>query len=46
VLRIKWDMRKVSERPSASFTAAPVSLEQVGRRNAEAVQLMVQAGWQ
>jgi len=29
-----------------SFTAAPVSLEQVGRRNAEAVQLMSQAGWQ
>jgi iron(III) transport system substrate-binding protein len=29
-----------------SFTASAVSIEQMGRRNAEAVQLMVQAGWQ
>lgn len=29
-----------------SFTAPSVSIEQMGKRNAEAVQLMVQAGWQ
>jgi iron(III) transport system substrate-binding protein len=29
-----------------SFTPSAVSIEQMGKRNAEAVQLMVQAGWQ
>jgi iron(III) transport system substrate-binding protein len=29
-----------------TFKASPVSIEQLGRRNREAVQLMTQAGWQ
>jgi iron(III) transport system substrate-binding protein len=29
-----------------TFTASPVSMEQLGRRNREAVELMAQAGWQ
>lgn len=29
-----------------TFKASPVSMEQLGRRNREAVQLMAQAGWQ
>jgi iron(III) transport system substrate-binding protein len=29
-----------------TFTASPVSMEQLGRRNGEAVELMAQAGWQ
>ena len=29
-----------------TFKASPVSMEQLGRRNREAVQLMTQAGWQ
>ena len=33
-------------RAFGSFKASPVSMEQLGRRNREAVNLMTQAGWQ